>query len=111
MGKTSNEGPVKIAKTQEGANVFDFGGNRPIFDARNFRGVHACHPLFKDYPQVIDRRGMERALFWFEIKVVILRDCEDIFNSRDVIREGSGRSDSDIVHVNSNSCSPVLRAS
>src|SRR6202453_2034509 len=106
MGKTSNERPVKIAKTQEGANVFDFGGNRPIFNACNFRGVHACHPLFKDYPQVIDRRCMECALLRFEIKVVVLRYCEDIFNSCDVIWERSGRSDSDIVHVNSNDGSP-----
>ena len=106
MGKTSNKGPVKVAKPQEGANIFDFGGDRPIFDTRNFCGVHACHPLFKDYPQVIDRRGMERALFGLEIKVVVLRDHEDIFNSRYVIREGSGRSDGDIVHINSNGSPP-----
>src|ERR1700677_3213302 len=106
MGETSNERSVKVAKAQKGSDVLDFGGCGPVFDACNFCGVHACYPLFKDYPQVIYGWGMERALFGLEIEVVILCDCENIFNSFDMIFEGSGRSDSDIVHVNSNGCSP-----
>src|ERR1700677_3963278 len=106
MGETPNERPVKIAKAQKGSDILYFSGHWPVFDACNFCRVHVCYPLFKDYPQVIDRRGMEGALLRFEVKVVILRDCEDVFDSRDMIRERCGRSDGDIVHVNSNGCSP-----
>jgi hypothetical protein len=48
--KTSNERPVKIAKAQKRSDILNFGGHRPIFYACNFYGVHACYPLFKDYP-------------------------------------------------------------
>src|SRR6202453_4801842 len=102
VGETSNKWSVKIAKTQKGANILDFGGYGPVFYARNFGWVHACHPLFKDYPQVIDGRSMERALFRFEIDVMILRDRKDIFNGGNVIREGGGRSYGNIVHIDSN---------
>src|ERR1700677_1937660 len=106
MGETANKWSVKIAKTQKGANVLDFGGYGPIFNARNLGGVHACHPLFKDYPQVIDGRGMECALLRFEVEVVILCYCENVFNSINMIWKGSGRSDSYIVHIDSDDCSP-----
>src|ERR1700677_3735342 len=102
MGESLDKWSVKIAKPQKGADVLDFGGYGPVFNARNFGGVHACHPLFKDYPQVIDGRGMERALFWFEIEVMILHDRKDIFNGGNVIREGGGRSYGNIVHIDSN---------
>src|ERR1700677_3570307 len=102
VGETSNKWSVKIAKSQKGADVLDFSGYGPIFNARNFGWVHACHPLFKDYPQVIDGRGMEHALLRFEVKVMILRDREDIFNGGNMIREGGGRSYGNIVHIDSN---------
>src|SRR6202453_4139958 len=105
MGESPNKRSVKIAKPQKGANVLDFGGYGPVFNARNFGGVHACYPLFKDYPQVIDRRGMEGALLRFEVQVVILRNREDIFNGCYVVMDGSGHSYSNIVHVDSNNCS------
>src|ERR1700677_3397006 len=101
MGESPNKRSVKIAKPQKGTNFFDFGGVGPVFNARNFGGVHACHPLFKDYPQVIDGRGMERSLFRFEIEVMSLRDRKDIFSGGNVIREGGGRSYGNIVHIDS----------
>src|ERR1700677_1054200 len=111
MGESSNKRSVKIAKPQKGANVLDFGGYGPVFNARYFGGVHACYPLFKDYPQVIYGRGMERALLWLEVQVVILRYCEDIFNGINMIEKRGRRSDSYVVHVDSDDCSPyrVLR--
>src|SRR6266702_5892813 len=42
----------------------------PHVHACNFCRVHTCHPLFKDYPQVIHGQGMEETFFWFEVKVV-----------------------------------------
>src|SRR6202453_1530158 len=102
MGKSPNERMVKIAKAQEGSDILYFGGRWPVFDACNFCGVHACHPLFKDYPQVIDRQGMECALLRFEVQVVILCNRKNIFNGCYMIRKGSGRSDGNIVHIDSN---------
>src|SRR6202453_5480095 len=101
MRKSANKGPVKIAETQKRADIFDFVGYGPVFNARNFGRVHACYPLFKDYPQVIYGRGMEGALLWFEVQVMVLRNCEDIFNSFYVVRKRSGRSNSNIVHIDS----------
>ena len=49
---------------------------------------------------------MERALLWFEVQVMILRHSEDIFNGINMIGKGGGRSDSYIVHIDSNDCSP-----
>jgi hypothetical protein len=31
------------------------------------RDIHVCHPLFNDYPQVINARGVKDAFFWFEV--------------------------------------------
>ena len=45
----------------------NFFGYLPVFDARNFYQVHASHPLFKDYPQVIDTWGVEDALLQLEV--------------------------------------------
>src|ERR1700677_4641793 len=106
MGETPNERPVKVAKAQKGSNILYFGGRWPVFYSCNFRGIHACYPLFKDYPQVIYGRGMESALLRFEVQVVVLRHCEDVFNGVNMVGKRSGRSDGNIVHVDSNDRSP-----
>ena len=54
------ENSIKIAKTEERSDVFDFGWCWPVLDARNFNGVHVSHPPSKDYPQVIHLRRMEK---------------------------------------------------
>src|ERR1700761_1771155 len=69
-GKSPDKCAIKVAKTQKRTNVLDLVWRGPVFDRRDFNGVHACHPLFKDYPQVIDARGMENAFFRFEVQVV-----------------------------------------
>ena len=71
IGKTSVESPIKIAKTQKGTNVLDLDRRWPVFDTCNFDWIHASHPLFKDYPQVINSGGVEDALLRFEIEVVV----------------------------------------
>src|ERR1700677_439898 len=106
MGKTSNERSIKVAKAQKRSDVFYFVGRWPVFDSCDLCRVHACYPLFKDYSQVIDGRSMERALLRFEVQVVILCHCENILNSLNMIGKGCGRSDSYIVHVDSDDCSP-----
>src|ERR1700677_4724526 len=105
MRKSANKRPVKIAKTQKGPNILYFVGYGPILYSCDFCGVHACYPLFKDYPQVIYRWGMERALLRLEVQVVLLCYRKNVLNSGNMIREGCGRSDSDIIHVDSDDCS------
>ncbi len=46
----------------------------PVFYACDFYWVHACHPLFKDYPQVIHGGCMEHALLRLEVEVMSLHD-------------------------------------
>ena len=86
MRESSDKRSVEIAKSQKRANVFDFGGYGPVFNACNFGGIHACYPLF-DYPQVIDRRGMEGALLRFEVQIMFLCYCKDVFDGSYVVRE------------------------
>ena len=61
IGKAPNKDTIKIAKTKEGSYVFYFSWCRPVLDARNFDGVHACHPPSKDHPQVVHFWGVEEA--------------------------------------------------
>src|SRR5580692_5307540 len=69
---------VKVAETEERVYIFHCFWCRPVFDARNFDRVHASHPLFKDYPQVIDTRGMEDTFLRFEVEVVIKGDLKNV---------------------------------
>jgi hypothetical protein len=61
MCKSPDKRPVKIAKPEKRAYVLYSSGYRPILDSCDFYGVHACHPLFNDYPQVINAGGVECA--------------------------------------------------
>jgi hypothetical protein len=65
-------------------DILNRGRCRPVLDARDLNRVHASHPLFKDYPQVINTRGVEDALLWFEVEVVIQGDLKNVGNCRDV---------------------------
>jgi hypothetical protein len=69
MCESSDEWSIKVAKAQKRSDVLNFGGRRPIFDTRDFDGVHARYPLFKDYPQVIHTWGMEGTFLRLEVKV------------------------------------------
>ena len=68
--EVSYEDAIKVAKTEEGLNVFDLGWHWPVLDTGNFDGVHASHPPSKDYPQVIHFWRMEKALVQGEEEVV-----------------------------------------
>src|SRR6266702_214978 len=57
--KSFDKGAVKVKKT-ECPSYFRHGfGYWPRVDARDFGRVHSCHPLFKDYPQVMHGGRME----------------------------------------------------
>src|SRR5258708_39335331 len=102
MGESSDEGAVKIAKTQKRAYVPNLGWRRPVFDARNFYGVHTSHRFFKNYPQVIDTGGVEDTFFGFEIQVVFFKQREDVVNGCLMVFHGRARSDNDVIHVDPN---------
>ncbi len=48
-----DEGTVEIEKPKYFSYFCGVFGYWPHVDARDFYRVHLCHPLFKDYPQVI----------------------------------------------------------
>jgi hypothetical protein len=99
---------VKVAKAEKRADVLNRGQCRPVFDARNFDRVHASHPPFKDYPQVIDTWGMEDTFLWLEVEVVIQCDLKNVGDCRYMSGMSAGwryecfGGDCYVVHVDSN---------
>src|SRR6266702_516865 len=108
VGEAFNERAVKIEKAYCPSYFGDVFGCWPRVYARDFYWVHACHPLFKDYPQVIHGRRMECAFLGFEVEVVVEGNLEDVLNSRYVPFHVSSRCNADVVHVNSYSSSQEL---
>src|SRR6266702_861047 len=98
-----DEGAVKVEKSENLPYLHGGFGYRPCVDAHDFCGVHTCHPLFKDYPQVIHGGRMEKTFLWFEVQVVELGDFEDVVYCTLVIVYVCAGGDADIVHVNSDS--------
>ncbi len=101
MGEAFNERAVKIEEAHCPLYFGDGFGYRPRVYARNFYWVHACHPLFKDYPQVIHGRRMESAFLGFEVEVVIECYLENILNGRYMSFHISLRCNTDVIHINS----------
>ena len=64
--------------------------------------VHASHPLFKDYPQVIHGGCMEDIFFELEIKVVVKSDLKDIADCGGVALKSHARGNTDVVHIHVN---------
>ena len=58
------------------------------------------HPLFKDYPQVIDTGDVEETFFQFEVQVVFGRQGQDVGDSCSMIIIVGMCGNSYIVHVN-----------
>src|SRR6266702_1914603 len=106
VGEAFNERAVKIEKAYCPSHFCDVFGCWPRVYARDFYWVHACHPLFKDYPQVIHGRRMECAFLRFEVKVMIKGYLEDVLNGRYVSCHISSCCNTNVVHVNSYSGSP-----
>jgi hypothetical protein len=90
MCESSNKRPVKIAESEERTYVLNFGWCGPIFDSRNFNGVHACHPLFNDYPQVINAGCYDYAEKGLDSAVMTMR-AESSISHGLIIRVINGR--------------------
>jgi len=99
MHEAFDEGAVKIEKAYCPSYFRDVFGYWPHVYAHDFYGVHACHPLFKDYPQVIHGGRMEKALLWFEIEVVGDGNLKDVTYCSDMIRHVSVGCNTNVVHV------------
>src|ERR1700761_5528249 len=98
--ESPDESTIKVAKTQKRTNVLDLVWRGPVFDGCDFDRVHRCHPLFKDYPQVINARGVEDAFFWFEVEVVVSGKLENVRDGCVMISVTSTGGNSDVVHIN-----------
>src|SRR6266702_1017291 len=99
MCESLDEGAVKIEKAHCSSYFCDVLWHLPSFDPSNFYGVHACHPLFKDYPQVIHGWHMEQALLRFEVEVMLHRDLKNILYCRDMVRHIGTHCHTNIIHV------------
>ena len=99
MGEAFDEGAIEIEKAYCPSYFGDVFGRWPCVYARDFYQVHACHPLFKDYPQVIHRGCMERAFFWFEVEVVIECDLEYVTNCGGMFFHVGACRDANVIHV------------
>ena len=69
-----NKNAIKVTETWERAYILNFGWCGPVLDARDFDGVHACHPPSKDHPQVVHFRSVKEALLEGEEKIMGLCD-------------------------------------
>ena len=83
-------------------NVLELLRCWPVLDAHNLYWVHVSHPLFKDYPQVIDLRNMEKTLLQLEVQVMFSCQGEDVTHSCSVILVVGTSSNGYVVHVNAN---------
>src|SRR6266702_2602337 len=90
---------VKIEETYCPSYFRDIFGCWPCVYTRDFYWVHACHPLFKDYPQVIHGRRMERAFLRFEVEVVIECNLEDIVDCCYMSFYVGACRNADVIHV------------
>ena len=81
-------------------NVLNFFQCWPVFDACNFNQVHASHPLFKDYPQVIDTGDVEKTFLQFEVQIVFSCQGQDVMDSSSVIVVIGVGGCGYIIHVN-----------
>ena len=84
---------------QKRADVLNFGWPGPVSYALYFYWVHACHPLFNDYPQIIYSRCMEDTFLWFEIKIVSFCKFEDFGDACDVVCFIGTGCDGNVIHV------------
>ena len=105
MRESSDEGSVEVAKTQKRADILNFGWPWPISYPLYFYGVHACHPLFNDYPQIIYSRRMEDAFLWLEKQVISHRQLQYFRYTFDVVVQIGAGGDRDVVHVLAHLCS------
>ena len=99
MGKTVDKLVIKIAEPQKRANIFDFCWARPVFDAGNFYQVHASHPLFKNYPQVIDTGDVKTAFGEFDKEAVLCEEVQYVMYCINMVGNGRAGTDNDVVHV------------
>ncbi len=94
-----DEGMVEIEKAEYFSYFCGVFGYWPRVDAHDFCRVHSCHPFFKDYPQVIHRRGVKEAFLQLEVEVVKLGYAENVRDCASVIVKISAGGDTDVVHI------------
>src|SRR6266702_5116636 len=99
MCESLYEGVVKVKKSHHLPYFCDVGWCQPHINSCDLYQVHACHPLFKDYPQVIHRWCMEEAFLRFEIEIMFICDTKNVLNCCDVTSHICSCSDTNVVHI------------
>src|SRR6266702_995599 len=99
MGEAFNERMVKIEKAYGPLYFSDGFGRWPRVYACDFHRVHACHPLFKDYPQVIHGGHMECTFFGFEVKVMVKCNLENVSDCCCMSGHVGTCRNADVIHV------------
>src|SRR6266702_4749936 len=98
-----DEGAVEVEKAEYFLYFSGIFGYWPRVNARDFYRVHSCHPLFKDYPQVIHGCGMEETFLRLKVEVMEMGHMENVRDCASmVIKIGAG-GDTDVVHVDTDS--------
>src|SRR6266702_242518 len=100
--KVFDEWAIKIEESERFSYVCYILRYWPCVNASNFCRFHACHPLFKDYPQVIHGRRVKETFLRFEVEVVELCHFEDVMNSAMVVVEVGAGGNANIIHVHPN---------
>src|SRR6266571_7726635 len=106
--KSLHERVVKIEKAHRFSYFSDIHWCGPLVNAHNFYQVHVCHPLFKDYPQVIHGWHMEKALLRFEVEVMLLCHTKNITNGRNMACHIGSCGDANVVHVDMDGSSQLF---
>ena len=60
------------------------------------------HPLFKNYPQVIDAQDVEKVLLQFEVQVAFGSNGQNVTDCPRMVPIGGLGGDSYVIHVNAN---------
>src|SRR6266702_406033 len=102
MCEAFDEWAVKIKESYYFPHFHDVFGCWPCVNSHNFYWVHACHPLFKNYPQVIYGWCMECAFLWFEIQVMFLHNVKDITHHSHMILLICSCGDPNVIHIHVN---------
>ena len=100
-GEMIDEATVVAGETEEGADVSDGSGRGPIFDCRDFGGIHDNGVPRDDVAEELDGEFSERALVKTSEVVVLAENAEDYVEVFGVLSGVLGE-DEDVVEEDNN---------
>src|SRR5882757_3343791 len=76
----SDESAVEINKTQKGLKFLFVGWSSPFCYCSDLGGVHADSSVLHDYSEIFHSSLFEFAFFWFDTKLIFLKNTKYFFN-------------------------------